>query len=106
MSKHKKSEALSPELYDVLVRPIVTEKSTMAAEQNKVVFEISPRADKKTVKQAVEGLFGVSVVKVNTINIDGKRKKFRGVKGKRNDLRKAMVTLAEGQSIDLAAGLK
>ena len=101
-----KNAVVNPDLYDVLVRPIVTEKSTIAAEQNKVVFEISPTATKTTVKQAVEGLFNVKVTKVNTINIDGKTKRFRGTKGKRNDLRKAMVTLAEGQSIDIAAGLK
>lgn len=101
-----KNAVVNPDLYDVLVRPIVTEKSTIAAEHNKVVFEISPTATKTTVKQAVEGLFNVKVTKVNTINIDGKTKRFRGTKGKRNDLRKAMVTLAEGQSIDIAAGLK
>ena len=101
-----KNAVANPGLYDVLVRPIVTEKSSLAAEQNKVVFEVAPTATKQEVKQAVEGLFKVKVTKVNTINTDGKRKRFRGIKGKRNDLRKAMVTLAEGQSIDVAAGLK
>lgn len=101
-----KKQDINPALYDVIVRPIVTEKSTIAAEQNKVAFEIAPTATKKCVKEAVETLFNVKVTKVNTINIAGKTKRFRGVKGKRNDLRKAMVTLAEGQNIDIAAGVK
>lgn len=92
-------------LHDVLVRPVVTEKSTLASEHNKVTFMISPRADKTQVKQAVEHLFKVKVTKVNTVNIAGKTKRFRGQKGKRDDIRKAIVTLEAGQSIDLAAGL-
>lgn len=93
-------------LYDVLVRPIITEKSSRAAEQNKITFAIAPKATKADVKQAVEALFKVDVKKVNTINIDGKVKRFRGQPGRRSDLRKAIVTLAAGQSIDLQAGLK
>ena len=93
-------------LYDVIKSPVITEKSTMAAEQNKVVFKISPDANKKDVKQAVEALFGVKVLKVNTIHTNGKRKRFRGIAGQRSDQRKAVVTLAEGQAIDIAAGLK
>lgn len=93
-------------LYDVIVRPVVTEKSTRAAEQNKVVFRISPTATKRDVKAAVEAIFKVTVMKVNTINIAGKTKKFRGMPGQRSDIRKAVVTLAAGQSIDFAAGAK
>lgn len=93
-------------LYDVIVRPVVTEKTTVLAEQNKVVFKISPTATKKDVKKAVESIFNVTVTKVNTINIDGKTKKFRGRDGQRSDLRKAVVTLAAGQSIDFAAGAR
>jgi len=93
-------------LYDVIDKPVITEKSTMAAEQNKVVFRIRPDANKADVKQAVEALFGVNVTKVNTLTVKGKRKRFRGRPGQRSDFRKAMVTLKEGQSIDLAAGLK
>jgi large subunit ribosomal protein L23 len=93
-------------LYDVIVRPLVTEKSTRAAEQNKITFKISPTATKKDVKAAVEAIFKVTVTKVNTVNIDGKMKKFRGRDGQRNDMRKAIVTLAAGQSIDLAAGAR
>lgn len=93
-------------LYDVLVRPIITEKSSKAAELNKLTFAISPRATKQDVKNAVETLFKVEVTKVNTINIDGKVKRFRGKPGQRSTIRKAIVTLAAGQSIDLQAGLK
>jgi large subunit ribosomal protein L23 len=96
----------SARLYDVIVRPIVTEKSTAAAEQNKVTFKISPTATKKHVKAAVEAIFKVEVVKVNTINVEGKVKRFRGRPGQRSDTRKAVVTLAAGQSIDFAAGAR
>ncbi len=98
--------AVEARLYDILVRPIVTEKSTAASALNKITFAIAPRATKMDVKRAVETLFKVSVKKVNTINTEGKLKRFRGNPGQRSDLRKAIVTLAEGQSIDLAAGLK
>ena len=106
-SKASKGSVLSDaRLYDVIVRPLVTEKTTALSEQNKVVFKISPDATKKDVKKAVEAIFKVSVVKVNTINIDGKMKKFRGQNGQRNDMRKAVVTLAAGQTIDFAAGAR
>lgn len=101
-----KGSVVQARLYDVLVRPIITEKSSRAAEQNKLTFAISPTASKVDVKQAVEALFKVEVTKVNTINVEGKRKKFRGKEGQRSTLRKAIVTLAEGQSVDLQAGLK
>lgn len=93
-------------LYDVIERPVVTEKSTVAAEQNKITFKISPTATKKDVKAAVEAIFNVKVKKVNTINIDGKTKRFRGRPGQRSDLRKAVVTLEAGQTIDVAAGAR
>jgi large subunit ribosomal protein L23 len=92
-------------LYDVILRPVVTEKSTQSSEYNKVVFMISPTASKTDVRQAVETIFDVKVDKVNTINIKGKTKRFRGKAGKRNDIRKAIVTLKQGEQIDLAAGL-
>lgn len=101
-----KTGTVEARLYDVLVRPIVTEKSSRAAELNKLTFAISPTATKKDVKAAVEALFKVDVTKVNTINVEGKEKKFRGKPGRRSDLRKAIVTLAAGQSIDLQAGVK
>lgn len=93
-------------LYDVIERPVVTEKSTVLSEHNKVVFRVSATADKTQIKAAVEQIFGVKVVKVNTINIEGKTKRFRGNLGKRSDIRKAVVTLAKGESIDLAAGAR
>ena len=93
-------------LYDVIVRPVVTEKTTRAAEQNKVVFKIAPKASKADVKAAVEAIFNVTVTKVNTINVEGKMKKFRGQDGQRDDLRKAIVTLAAGQTIDFTAGAR
>jgi large subunit ribosomal protein L23 len=93
-------------LYDVIVSPVVTEKSTRATEQNKVTFKISPTATKVDVKKAVEAIFKVTVTKVNTINVEGKMKKFRGRDGQRSDVRKAIVTLAAGQSIDFAAGAR
>lgn len=93
-------------LYDVIVRPVVTEKSSAAAEQNKVTFKISPTATKQDVKAAVEAIFKVSVTKVNTIKTEGKAKKFRGKNGQRSDSRKAIVTLAAGQTIDFAAGAR
>lgn len=93
-------------LYDVIVRPLVTEKTTAAAEQNKVVFKISPTATKNDVKSAVESIFKVTVLKVNTINVEGKAKRFGGRAGQRSDFRKAIVTLAAGSTIDFAAGAK
>lgn len=91
-------------LYDVIVRPLITEKATIAAEQGKVVFKISATANKKDVKDAVEAIFGVKVKAVNTINVEGKEKRFRGQVGRRQDFRKAIVTLEPGQNIDVAAG--
>ncbi len=93
-------------LYDVIQRPLITEKSTAAAEHNKVVFQISADATKVDVKKAVEALFGVKVLKVNTLVVKGKTKRFKGRPGQRSDVRKAVVTLVQGHSIDLAAGLR
>jgi len=94
-----------PQDYDVIVSPIITEKATRILENNQVVFKVSPTATKPQIKTAVESLFGVKVVGVNTVNIKGKRKVFKGIKGTRASIRKAMVTLAEGQSIDLSSGV-
>ena len=91
--------------YDTLIAPVITEKSTILSEQNKVVFRVPLHASKDQVKQAVESLFKVNVVAVNTIVAKGKTKRFRGVPGKRSDVKKAIVTLAEGQSIDVTTGL-
>jgi len=93
------------QMADVLRAPVISEKSTLIAEHNQVTFRVAIDADKSQIKQAVEGLFGVTVLKVNTIRQKGKVKRFRGVLGQRSDTKKAIVTLADGDSIDLAAGL-
>lgn len=91
--------------YDVIVSPAVTEKSTMASEDNKVVFNVARKATKPEIKAAVEALFNVKVTGVNTHVRKGKVKRFRGTIGRQNDAKKAIVTLAEGHSIDIATGL-
>jgi large subunit ribosomal protein L23 len=91
--------------YDVILSPVITEKSTLLSEHNQVVFRVAPTANKSEIKAAVEKLFGVKVTAVNTLNVKGKVKRFRGRLGKRNDVKKAIVTLAEGQSIDVATGV-
>jgi len=96
---------VKPHHYDVIRRPLITEKSTLVAEQNKIIFEVAPDADKKAIKEAVEALFKVSVTKVNTLTQKGKVKRFRGFLGRRSDVKKAIVTLAEGQSVDISTGL-
>jgi len=92
--------------YDVVVSPIVTEKSTAASEQNKVMFNVRLDATKADIKSAVEALFNVKVAKVNTLIRLGKTKLFRGAKGKHSDTKKAIITLVEGQSIDISSGVK
>ena len=91
--------------YDVIVSPVITEKSSIAAEQNQVVFNVAGTASKPEIKGAVEALFGVKVKAVNTLVRKGKLKRFRGIKGKQNDVKKAIVTLADGDSIDVTTGL-
>ncbi len=103
MSKVAKKKELTPEIYDVIESPLVTEKSQVASEQNKFTFTVSPFATKGKVKQAIESVFGVTVKKVNIVVTKGKTKVFRGKAGKRKDVKKAIVTLNAGQSIDLAS---
>lgn len=91
--------------YDVIVSPVITEKSTMASEQNQVVFNVAKKASKPEIKAAIEALFGVKVTGVNTLVRKGKVKRFRGTIGRQSDVKKAVVTLADGQSIDVATGL-
>ena len=91
--------------YDTILAPLITEKSTLLSEQNNVVFKVAENATKDEIAAAVESLFKVNVVKVNTLVQKGKTKRFRGIKGRRNDIKKAIVTLAEGQSIDVTTGL-
>ncbi len=93
------------EYYDVIRKPVITEKATMASEANAVVFEVAIDANKPQIKEAVEGLFGVKVKAVNTTVTKGKVKRFRGQPGKRKDVKKAYVTLEEGNTIDVTTGL-
>ncbi len=93
------------EQYDVIRRPIITEKATMASENGAVVFEVAIDANKPQIKEAVEGLFNVKVKAVNTTITKGKTKRFKGQLGKRKDVKKAYVTLVEGNTIDVTTGL-
>lgn len=91
--------------YDVIVSPAITEKSTMASEHNQVVFNVAKKASKPEIKAAVEALFNVKVTGVNTLVRKGKIKRFRGTVGRQSDVKKAIVTLRDGDSIDVATGL-
>ena len=91
--------------YDTILAPVITEKATMLSEHNKVVFKVAQDATKDEIAAAVEELFKVRVIKVNTLITKGKTKRFRGVLGKRSDVKKAIVTLQEGQTIDISTGL-
>ena len=104
--REKQTLKLSEErMYDVIRRPLVTEKSTMASEHNQVAFQVSMDASKPEIKAAVEGLFKVKVKAVNTSRQKGKVKRFRGHLGKRPDTKKAYVTLEAGHSIDVTTGI-
>ena len=94
-----------PEQYDVIRKPVITEKATMASENGAVVFEVAMEANKPQIKEAVESLFGVKVKAVNTTITKGKTKRFRGKPGRRKDVKKAYVTLVEGNTIDVTTGL-
>ncbi|MEZ5690576.1 MAG: 50S ribosomal protein L23 [Rickettsiales bacterium] len=91
--------------YDTVLSPVITEKSTHVSEYNKVMFNVRLNASKSDIKESVEALFGVKVVKVNTLRRLGKTKLFRGTKGKQSDSKKAVITLAEGSSINLEGGV-
>ena len=97
--------SVKADLYDVIRKPIVTEKATIASENGAVVFEVSIDSNKPLIKEAVEALFGVKVKAVNTVVTKGKQKRFRGMIGKRRDVKKAYVTLEEGNTIDVTTGL-
>jgi large subunit ribosomal protein L23 len=92
--------------YDIVLAPHITEKSTMMSEHNAVVFKVAPSATKPEIKAAVEALFKVTVTKVNTIVTKGKTKRWKGKPYQRSDFKKAIVTLAEGQSIDVTEGAR
>lgn len=91
--------------YDKIVSPVITEKATFASEENKVVFKVAITATKPEIKAAVESLFGVKVKSVNTLIRKGKVKRFKGITGRQNNFKRAVVTLEDGQSIDVTTGL-
>ena len=105
MAKKPETKAVDIRHYDVVLAPHITEKSTMVSEYNAVVFKVANDASKPEIKAAVEALFNVSVTKVNTILTKGKTKKWKGQPYRRSDSKKAIVTLAEGQSIDITSGI-
>ena len=104
MAKNK-SNNVTAKMYDTLVRPVITEKSMVSSEAEKVVFIVPLSATKDEVKAAVEAIFNVKVKKVNTIKQFGKEKSFRGHMGKRSDYKKAIISLADGQNIDVTTGI-
>ena len=91
--------------YDIIRSPVITEKSTLVSENNQVVFNVASTATKPEINSAVEALFSVKVKAVNTLNRKGKVKRFRGIIGKQSDVKKAIVTLQEGSTIDVTTGL-
>ncbi len=101
----KQQAAVDNRHFDVIVAPHITEKSTMLTEHNKVVFKVAPTASKPEIKAAVEALFNVKVTGVNTIVTKGKSKRWKGKPYQRSDSKKAIVTLAEGNSIDITSGI-
>ncbi|UAK24442.1 50S ribosomal protein L23 [Sphingomonas nostoxanthinifaciens] len=101
----KQTAAVDNRHYDVVLAPHITEKSTLLSEHNAVVFKVANDASKPEIKAAVEALFGVTVTGVNTIVQKGKSKKWKGAPYKRSDTKKAIVTLADGQSIDVTTGI-
>jgi large subunit ribosomal protein L23 len=101
----KQAAAVETRHYDVVLAPHITEKATLVSEHNAVVFKVAKDASKPEIKAAVEALFGVSVKAVNTIVQKGKTKRWKGKPYTRSDIKKAIVTLAEGQSIDVTTGI-
>lgn len=91
--------------YDVIISPVITEKSTLVSEANQVIFNVALKSTKPEIKAAVESLFGVKVKAVNTLVRKGKTKMFRGIKARQSDTKKAIITLVEGDSIDVTTGL-
>ena len=106
MAKKQAASAIDNRHYDIVLAPHITEKSTMLSEHNSVVFKVAGTASKPEIKAAVEALFGVTVTGVNTIVVKGKSKRWKGAPYKRSGVKKAIVTLAEGQSIDITEGVK
>jgi len=101
----QKAGSIDTRHYDVVLSPVITEKSTLLSEHNAVVFRVAKDATKPSIKAAVEALFNVSVTKVNTLNVKGKTKKWKGRPYTRSDVKKAVVTLKDGDSIDVTQGV-
>ncbi len=91
--------------YDIIIAPVISEKSTYASENNQIIFNVRKEATKPAIKKAIEELFSVKVKAVNTLVRKGKRKVFRGIRGRQSDVKKAIVTLEDGHSIDVTTGL-
>ena len=106
MVTQKKDVKLTEKMYDILLRPIITEKTTLVAEQGKIVFAVRVDATKTDIKNAVEKIYNVKVKSVNITLKPGKMKRFKGVLGSTSDVKKAYITLEEGHNIDIMAGLK
>ena len=102
----KPQAAIDARHYDIVLAPHITEKSTMLSEANAVVFKVAPSASKPEIKAAVEALFNVKVTNVNTIVSKGKTKRWKGTPYRRSDVKKAIVTLAKGESIDITEGVR
>ena len=105
MKKSDKTNNVTAQMYDTLVRPVITEKAMVSSEAGKVTFLVPLSASKDDVKTAVETIFNVKVNKVNTIRQFGKEKRFKGFIGQRSDYKKALITLADGQNIDVTTGI-
>jgi large subunit ribosomal protein L23 len=105
MAKAAQPQAIDLKHFDVVVKPIITEKSTLVGEYNQLVFEVAKTASKPEIKAAIEALFNVKVTAVNTLVQKGKSKRWRGKPYRRSDIKKAIVTLADGQSIDVTTGI-
>ncbi len=105
MKKSETTNNVTADMYDTLLRPVITEKSMVSSENGKVVFMVPLSANKVDIQASVETIFKVKVEKVNTIKQAGKVKRFKGFLGKRSDYKKAIITLADGQNIDVTAGI-
>lgn len=105
MAKAAKKAPIAIAHYDVILSPVITEKSTQVSEHNQVVFQVAKSATKPAIKAAVEALFDVKVKAVNTLIAKGKTKRFKGVRYVRSDIKKAVITLAEGEMIDVTTGI-
>ncbi len=105
MSKKATKKQATSRMYDILLAPVITEKAALGSEHGQVTFKVAVDATKPEIAEAVEAIFGVEVKAVNTLRQKGKTKIFRGYKGRRNEVKKAIVTLAEGQTVDVTAGV-